>query len=337
MSDKSTYAELMIRTFFISKINEEQRYNSSEETDGLINKAVEAYIRGRGGLQKIQEDLKILDEAFKDVKKAFEEANNEKMEYFQKREHVIPALRRFYQKIKELYTDKTSYFEYKDYMTRICDMASEGAWYPYIDEVEHETIEGEPERTLDIIAQQARKEICSRKGIRSKWFFWNKCMDCQRYLNEELKKYDNIQNVPFDTYQDAKIPYYQHSINIVKINGKKYIIDPTYVQFCDVRTTPDIVGVPGYLGGVPGQYLMDSDKKREFLHNLVKYGFFEVTEENLKMYFDSFVLANRSGEFYANHPKSSKMETEFSGNDYIEMLLGKKVIDVIGEDKSKII
>ena len=80
---------------------------------------------------------------------------------------------------------------------------------------------------------------------------------------------------------------------------------------------------------------MDSDEKKEFLHGLVKYGFFEVTEENLKMYFDSFVLANRSGEYYSNHPKASKMQTEFSGSDYAQMLAGKKELDICDRKKSK--
>ena len=51
------------------------------------------------------------------------------------------------------------------------------------------------------------------------------------------------------------------------------------------------------------------------------------TEENVKMYLDAFLLANRNSEFYRNHGKASLGSTEISAKDYIKAIIeGRKLI-----------
>ena len=320
-----------LRLYFTLKMGDIEKYSSFKEMNELIDKKVEDYINRRSEI-KIQEDTKVLDHIFNDVREAFK--RSEEMDFFERRAYITPYLKTFFDKIKELYKDPECYLEYKDYLEILFELAHQGTEYPYLDEIEHETLENEPAKTLDSIVQQTRKAVCYNKHSKRGWIFHRECINCQKYLNEIFEDDDRIKNKPIDTYQDCKIPQFPHSINVVDIEGKKYIIDPTFVQFCDLRDTPDIVGVPGAVGAVPGQYLMETSGKREFLQHLIKYGFFEATEENLKMYFDAFVLANRDGEYYSKHPNASKTETEYNADDYIKMLMGKKTLDFGIEIKS---
>ena len=321
--------EAQLRLYFTKKVRDEGKYSSCLEMDKMIDEEIKKYMETRS-ISEIQEDTKSLDVIFADVEKAFEDSKT--MNYYEKRKYIMPYLKSFYDKIKELYKSEEAFVEYEYYFVKIDSLCWQGTKYPYFDEIEHEMVETEPERTLDNIVHQTREKICSRERG---WLFRNKCIDCQNYLNERFKNNDRIRNAPIDTQQDCKMPYYQHAINLVEIDRKKYILDPTFIQFCDLRSTPDIVGIPGCVGAVPGQYLMDTPEKREFLHNLIKYGFFEATEENLKMYFDSFVLANRGKKYYSSHPNARKNETEFNANDYVKMILGKKTID-LGDEGNNI-
>ena len=236
-----------------------------------------------------------------------------------------------------------SMWEYSIYFGMIREYSFDGTQYPFSDEIEHEESDVEPYKTLDTLVSESRKKSCKRDN---KYFFYNRCMECQKDLNKLLAEHPEISNKSIDTQYHMGLPVYQHVFNFVKIDGKFFIIDPTYIQFCDMNCTEDVLGVPGAAGANPGMYLMEDGKKREFLHGLIRNGYFEATEKNIKMYFDSFVLANRNSNFYKNHASASTMGTEILAQDYIKAIVeGKKLFfgkpEEIGAiqhtDKSKVI
>ena len=93
----------------------------------------------------------------------------------------------------------------------------------------------------------------------------------------------------FDTKFDLGITENDnHSFGIVEIDGKKYIIDCTYRQFFSVSKNIDYGSVRD-----AGRYMLADEQRRSLSEQLLKYGFIEATPENLKMYLDGFVLADR--------------------------------------------
>jgi len=78
-----------------------------------------------------------------------------------------------------------------------------------------------------------------------------------------------------------------HSFGIIHIDGKKYIVDCTYRQFFSVTKNIEFGRVRD-----AGKYMLVDDQRKAFAEQLLKQGFVEATPENLKMYFDGFVLAD---------------------------------------------
>lgn len=96
----------------------------------------------------------------------------------------------------------------------------------------------------------------------------------------------------FDTKFDLGITENDnHSFGIVEIDGKKYIIDCTYRQFFSVTKNIDFGSVRD-----AGRYMLADEQRKSFAEQLLKYGYIEATPENLKMYFDGFVLADRKSK-----------------------------------------
>ena len=66
------------------------------------------------------------------------------------------------------------------------------------------------------------------------------------------------------------------------------------------------------------------------LESLLKKGWFKIEKNNLKDYLDSFVISSRNIFYYLNKNQDLN-KTEFTNNDYIEMLnlaIKGKTIDV---------
>ncbi|MBE5820245.1 MAG: hypothetical protein E7310_05480 [Clostridiales bacterium] len=295
-----------------------------DETDLAQQKAA-AYIKKRNGIKNIIDAKKKLDAEFELVKKAF--VDYERIEYFKKKKLISPILKQFYDTIKELYDNCDFHIEYGNYFGIINMLAAEGSRYPFLKEIGHTDSTTETEKFLDSLIAQVRKEVCYSDMFKE-YFFYYKCMECQRSINKKLEGNENVSNVPFDTQKDFGFPIYQHAINLVKVGDRRFILDPSYIQFCDIQETMDVIGVPGRGGARPGHYLMNTPEQIKLLHTLVTKGYFEVTEENLKMYMESFVLSNRNSEFYKNNPDISPTETEFDYKDYIALLLGKKRLNI---------
>lgn len=100
-----------------------------------------------------------------------------------------------------------------------------------------------------------------------------------------------------------------HSVSIVRIDDKKYLVDCAYRQFFDFNKTNSI-DTQSYNTINLGMFMLKDNKSRQFVTKLLKYGFIEATPENLKAYMDGFEMARRK----------SFEETGISAEEYIKML-----------------
>lgn len=111
-----------------------------------------------------------------------------------------------------------------------------------------------------------------------------------------------------------------HQFCLITIGDKKYIVDLTYSQFFLMRENHlNRIGIPLLGGCHPGIY-MTLDKKREnFAQSLMRDGFVEATDENLKLYLDGFAISYRNGLYYENMDLIS-YTTDYTASDYRNFL-----------------
>lgn len=297
---------------------EEADTKKAEETQ----KMADAYILENGGIDNIVNARISLVNAFDKVMQAFRKLKD--TPYFEKKDKIEAVLKEFYDVIKANYTSVDSLWEYEEYLSMIREFAKSGISYPFSEEISYEKSKGEPEQTLDTLVSLIRDKVCKLDD--GTYSFYNRCAECQKTFNDIVGVNSRISNKSLDTQYNMGLPMFQHAFNLIKVNNRFFIVDMTFAQFCDISYTPDILGIPGIAAGNPGFYLMDSSAKVEFLKQLITKGYFEATEENMKMYLDAFVLANRNSEFYRNHASASTRSTGISAKEYIKSILeGKKL------------
>lgn len=114
-----------------------------------------------------------------------------------------------------------------------------------------------------------------------------------------------------------------HVFSAVKIGEKQYVIDLTYSQFFQLRNNNfNRLGIP-FLGGcAPGIYMSLTSKRREFAERLMRDGYFEATEENVKLYFDGFAMSYRNGLYYEDM-LDIIYETDYRAEDYLRFISGE--------------
>lgn len=164
-----------------------------------------------------------------------------------------------------------------------------------------------------------------------------RCAVAQNYLSQLLNKLElsnktfNVGSVletdPIHALTEVAIP----TIVDGKFCSKEYVLDPTFRQFClseenrferyneeprwSVRkSTPH-----------PGYFFNLTDEGRDFANNLICYGYFEATDDNLKQYFDPFALYVTSKEEYEDEALVGKISsTDMSGEEYRERIKNSK-------------
>jgi len=69
------------------------------------------------------------------------------------------------------------------------------------------------------------------------------------------------------------------------------------------------------------------ESRMETAQQLLKYGYMEMTPENVKNYFDGFFFAGRNGGYYAEQGKdfldSSDYDVKYDYTDYLDAIDGK--------------
>lgn len=109
---------------------------------------------------------------------------------------------------------------------------------------------------------------------------------------------------------------FQHSINIVEGAEKRFLVDPTFVQFFNYFYSLEEFRTVVPKNCIPvGAWLIADDTSLEIVNELIEKGYIEATDEVIKRYFDAFVLANDK-----NRASVDDNSTDYSASDYIELI-----------------
>lgn len=126
-----------------------------------------------------------------------------------------------------------------------------------------------------------------------------------------------------------------------EVINKSYLLDPTFRQYCISeenrfqRYNEEGRYSVNMSTPHPGYFLNLNDDKRKFANKLIEKGYFEVTDENLKTYFDSFVLYLTPKEKYSNQSQVGKIDsTIYSASDY-QSLINKSIDEFNLKPKSE--
>lgn len=233
---------------------------------------------------------KIMDEYYK--------CKREKKGYYEIKEIIMPLIDEFY----NLYKNNSMVIKFKKFSGKWFDMCKEYLTdIPKEMEPRYEKIilnenEDDEKKILDYIVYSAREKLIGMGGEKNfieERMLYNKCMNSQENINEICKN-NNITNIPIDTDEKTFLQKFPHALNIIEIKGKKYIVDCTYRQFCGLASTNlNAVGT-GMLPS-PGAFLINgTETHKKMLQQLLRDGWIECTDENIKMYFDSFYLAHKN-------------------------------------------
>lgn len=99
--------------------------------------------------------------------------------------------------------------------------------------------------------------------------------------------------------RDNRVMNAIHAFLLVKLNGREYLIDCTYSQFCtSVRCDLNRIGVPLFAGPAPGTFMQYDDFHKDVALTLLNRGWIEYRDETKKAYLDGFLLSYRNGLFY---------------------------------------
>lgn len=171
----------------------------------------------------------------------------------------------------------------------------------------------------------------------------NKCDYAQKILGTSISNL-GITVYPKET-QETILPHVTgHSFLVVVLPNNSYIVDPTYNQFLTIEgcnpqnfivynnailKTPD-----------PGLFIMQTNEGRNLANNLVSNGYIPLTEENAKIYCDSFYYTNQgtnlingkmpispiSGEIYLNSLLKENHRYSVSDERFNELYPPKKEV-----------
>lgn len=169
---------------------------------------------------------------------------------------------------------------------------------------------------LASIIREVYEEMCDRGFI--SYTYLNPCINlCEVGA---LILYRKFMELGFSAKilhtKKLNISFVPHFFTIVTLNNRSYIIDPTFRQFLTVvHFIPEVIYhfkdnflSPAYFGN-------DS-----FFIKLGIDGFFEATEENIRIYFEGFIKASESTKLQDSLSVDLIRERKIKINDYIDKL-----------------
>lgn len=113
-----------------------------------------------------------------------------------------------------------------------------------------------------------------------------------------------------------------------EVKGMPYLVDTTYRQFFlrnEITTTCGQYIKDKRFGNrvapLAGYWVLQMPRGQEFAEAILSKGFMELTEENAKMYGDSFVLEETKRKDYTKVPTKKELITGVSGKTYIHNML----------------
>lgn len=191
------------------------------------------------------------------------------------------------------------------------------------------------EKLLEWIVQNVRQQL-NRDGKIKEKSLLGYCGVVQSIIVATLNNMGltpNISNVNPTISTDG----YRHAFVTVEIpvkdaNGdienKLYLIDPTYRQFFLREEIAPTYGqyikdkkFGNKVAALAGYWAIKMPNGIKFSEKLLSKGFIELTEENAKIYGDSFVLETKNRGNHTKVPKKHEIITRISGKSYIENML----------------
>lgn len=122
--------------------------------------------------------------------------------------------------------------------------------------------------------------------------------------------------------------------------NKMYLVDPTFRQFFLRDDITNQYGAwindkefGGKVAPLPGYWILKMGKKgRAFADEILSKGFIEFTDDNAKMYGDSFVLESIDRKDHSKVPSKKEMRTGILGSQYIANIISpntQEELDVV--------
>ena len=153
----------------------------------------------------------------------------------------------------------------------------------------------------------------------------NKCYDCSEYIKQICSELgiacERIIIIPgYSMYTEIFDCIGFHHFNIVKLRDKIYLMDCTYKQFFKSnKSSLERLGVPYITLPNVGTFMILDNKRKLVSDTILKQGWIEATDDNIKHYFDGFTISFRNGLYYEKLGRVS-YDTNFNASDYKRFL-----------------
>ena len=205
--------------------------------------------------------------------------------------------------------------------------------YDYYNEVNIVSKDFNEKELLDYIVWQTRKYINEEVSFMNviypleKYDLENYCVKASNYVSKLCQnlniKHKSVKLEPgFIKDSNLYNGYGIHYFNIINLNDKNYLVDCTYSQFFLLkRSILDRIGIVELGGCKPGVFMKMKENRQKLADTLLKKGWIELNDSNLKDYLDGFAISYRNGLFYEKSNDFS-YETKYTANDYKNFLKG---------------
>lgn len=113
-----------------------------------------------------------------------------------------------------------------------------------------------------------------------------------------------------------------------------YLVDTTYRQFFLRNEVTNCYGkyikdkrYGGRVAPLAGYWILQMPKGKEFAEEILSKGFIELTEENAKLYGDSFTLEGAQRKDHTKVPSKRELITRISGKTYLNSMINPVVVE----------
>lgn len=189
-------------------------------------------------------------------------------------------------------------------------------------------------RLLDWLVTSSRLMVCAPTDDPREVSYTACCGRTSEIIHKVTKKM-GIEAYSFNIGKVFTDDCYLHALIFIKIPvltkdgvvDKYYMLDPTFRQFCKAEENrfERYFEEPRYSVEMstphPGYFLNLTESGRQFANGLIENGYFELTKENIKRYFDAFALYLTPKEKYLNDDLLGRIsETDKSSDYYMDLV-----------------
>lgn len=185
------------------------------------------------------------------------------------------------------------------------------------------------EAILNYIVDKARRKLLATNKGKGQAFqncdFMDECQDNALYVHNLALKMGfpaALRIVEPGYVYDSKLCQggCKHCFVVIYICGKTYIIDCTYSQFFFIkRCLIERTGIVFMPSCNPGLFMTMDESRRKTAETLLNNGWMELTDENIKNYFDGFSIYFRNGLYY-EITNDFSYTTPYTVNNYVDFL-----------------